>query len=144
MRKLSPLLLVFALGGCATVSPYGSFLPENHQAIETAVAQDAVTQITALYPPAKTRVVLQHAATDPFGISLTDGLRNAGYALVEFSANPTGQAAEAGEPLRYVLDQAGDNNLYRLTVQIGNQSISRLYNSTGGNIAPAGYWARKE
>lgn len=144
MHKLAPLFLAFAIVGCASVTPpRGSFLSDNQQAIEATVAQDAVTQITALYPPAHTRIALQHAATDPFGVALIEGLRNAGYALVEFS--DTGkQHTELGEPLSYVLDQLGERNLYRLTVSVGDQSLSRLYLNSDGNTTPAGYWVRKE
>jgi hypothetical protein len=46
--------------------------------------------------------------------------------------------------LRYVLDQAGDSNLYRLTLMVGNQSITRPYLAQNGTFAPAGYWVRKE
>jgi len=43
-----------------------------------------------------------------------------------------------------VLDQAGDSNLYRLTLLVGNQSITRPYLVQDGSFAPAGYWVRKE
>ncbi|MDG5827067.1 hypothetical protein [Xylella fastidiosa] len=36
-------------------------------------------------------------------------------------------------------------NLYRITVQIGVQSISRAFVvATNGNLYPAGAWVRKE
>jgi hypothetical protein len=45
-------------------------------------------------------------------------------------------------PLRYVLDQA--DSLYRLTLLVGVQSISRPYVAENGTAQPAGYWARRE
>jgi hypothetical protein len=57
---------------------------------------------------------------------------------------PATTAASGGLPLRYVLDQAGDSNLYRLTLMVGNQSITRPYLAQDGTLAPAGYWVRKE
>jgi len=79
-------------------------------------------------------------------------LRERGYALLEFNpASAKAQATAASEPaspaalpLRYVLDQAGDSNLYRLTLLVGNQSITRPYLVQDGSFAPAGYWVRKE
>ena len=38
----------------------------------------------------------------------------------------------------------GDWNLYRLTLMVGNQSITRPYLAQNGTFAPAGYWVRKE
>ena len=60
------------------------------------------------------------------------------------AAGPATTAASGGLPLRYVLDQAGDSNLYRLTLMVGNQSITRPYLAQNGTFAPAGYWVRKE
>jgi len=151
MRKIIiAALFALTLAGCATTSQYGNFVPTavNQQQIAT----DAVQQLATLYPPAKTRFELHQATPDAFGLALVNTLRERGYALLEFS--PTDQAkasatpAPAGEPaalpLRYVLDQAGTTNLYRLTLLVGNQSLTRPYLEENGSFVPAGYWARKE
>ncbi len=72
-------------------------------------------------------------------------LRDKGYALLEYdpasakaqasaASSPATTAAPGGLPLRYVLDQAGDSNLYRLTLMVGNQSITRPYLVQDGTL----------
>ena len=145
MRKIIfAALFVIALGGCATTGQYGNFVPP------TATVDQQ--QLAVLYPPAKTRLELQQATPDAFGQALVLTLRERGYALLEFNpASAKAQATAASEPaspaalpLRYVLDQAGDSNLYRLTLLVGHQSITRPYLVQDGSFAPAGYWVRKE
>lgn len=161
MRKIAFLaLLALALGGCATTasqSPYGNFV-QSAALDQQKLATEAVQQLATLYVPARTRLELQQPTPDPFGQALVKALRDKGYALLEFvpagSPSPASaasqpspaapQAAPGGLPLRYVLDQAGDSNLYRLTLMVGNQSITRAYLAQNGVFAPAGSWARKE
>ncbi|WP_039816517.1 lipoprotein [Xanthomonas arboricola] len=153
MRKIIfAALFVLALGGCATTGQYGNFVPPAAAVDQQQLAREAAQQLVALYPPAKTRLELKQATPDAFGQALVLTLRERGYALLEFnpaSANAQATAAVepaglAGLPLRYVLDQAGDTNLYRLTLLVGNQSITRPYLVQDGSFAPAGYWVRKE
>ena len=127
MRKivsLALLALALGLGGCATTSQYGNFV-QSAALDQQKLATDAVQQLATLYAPARTRLELQQPTPDPFGQALVT-------------------AASGGLPLRYVLDQAGDSNLYRLTLMVGNQSITRPYLAQNGTFAPAGYWVRKE
>ena len=162
MRKIASLaLLALALGGCATTSqsPYGNFV--QSAALEPQkLASDAVQQLATLYVPARTRLELQQPTPDAFGQALVKTLRDKGYALLEFtpadasamaSASAPSQPSPAatssvpgGLPLRYVFDQAGDSNLYRLTIMVGSQSITRAYLAQNGVFAPAGSWVRKE
>ncbi len=153
MRKIIfAALFVLALGGCATTGQYGNFVPPTATVDQQQLAREAVQQLAVLYPPAKTRLELQQATTDAFGQALVLTLRERGYALLEFNpASAKAQATAASEPaspaalpLRYVLDQAGDSNLYRLTLLVGHQSITRPYLVQDGSFAPAGYWVRKE
>lgn len=166
MRKTAFLALLlgglaglFGLAGCASTaaSAYGNFTQSAPPAMHKTVADDAVKQIVVLYPPAATRLDLQQATPDAFGAFLVESLRAKGYALLEFkpgskkAASPstnTGtdmdRAAGAGKPLRYILDQL-DTNLYRLTVLVGNQSLTRAYLAAqDGALHPAGAWVRKE
>ncbi|ADP19831.1 MULTISPECIES: lipoprotein [Pseudomonadota] len=153
MRKIIfAALFVLALGGCATTGQYGNFVPPTATVDQQQLAREAVQQLAVLYPPAKTRLELQQATPDAFGQALVLTLRERGYALLEFNpASAKAQATAASEPaspaalpLRYVLDQAGDSNLYRLTLLVGHQSITRPYLVQDGSFAPAGYWVRKE
>jgi len=150
MRKIIiAALIALTVAGCATTGQYGNFAPTA--ANQQQIATDAVQQLATLYPPAKTRFELHQATPDAFGLALVNTLRERGYALLEFS--PTSQAAStapapaeapAALPLRYVLDHAGATNLYRLTLLVGNQSITRPYLEDNGSFVPAGYWVRKE
>jgi hypothetical protein len=110
------------------------------------MADDAVKELLTLYPPASTHFDLQHAAADPFGSSLVAKLRTQGYALLEHKSVPTAGADGKGtsRPLSYVFDQPFGADLYRVTLTIDNQSLSRVYLARDGSVAPAGYWVRKE
>ena len=146
---LLAVLVALALAGCATPAPYGNYL--NTASVDSQkLAADAVKQLTVLWPPARTRLALQQATRDAFGAALVKALRESGYALAEFSSDAarekTDAAPGAGQalPLRYVLDQAGPSNLYRLTLAVGTQSITRAYQERNGALVPAGYWVRRE
>jgi len=150
MRKIIiAALFVLALGGCATTGQYGNFVPPTAAVDQQQLAREAVQQLAVLYPPAKTRLELQQATPDAFGQALVLTLRERGYALLEFNpasakVQATAGSEPAGLPFRHVLEQAGDSNLYRLTLLVGNQSITRPYLVQDGSFAPAGYWVRKE
>ena len=160
---LAGLAGLVGLAGCATpeLPAYGNFTQSAPAAMEQTLADDAVKQLAALYPPATTRLDLQQATPDAFGSRLVESLRARGYALLEFkpgsktaavpttatatsTATATTTAAGAGKPLRYILDQL-DANLYRLTVRVGDQSLTRAYApAQSGTWRPAGAWVRKE
>ncbi len=153
MRKFALFaLLLVGLAGCAsTSSPYGNFIQNTVAANDKTMADDVVKKLVAVYPPASTRFNLQHATPDAFGASLVESMRTKGYALLEFQPEPAGAAAPApatpvpaGMSLSYILDQAGDADLYRVTLLIQNQSLSRVYQIKDGMVYPAGYWIRKE
>lgn len=143
-------ILAFFLVGCATTTPsiYGTFITSSDKEVET-MAADAVKQITALYPPATTNIYVKQKTPDAFGMALINGLRKKGFALLEYKDNtqaPAGQPefkADSRMPLYYILDQAGDS-LYRLTILVGTQSISRPYLAQNGTVVPAGCWMHKE
>ncbi|HEX8883982.1 MAG TPA: conjugal transfer protein TrbH [Noviherbaspirillum sp.] len=154
-RVLFALLCTAGLAGCAaTPSPYGNFIPEAPEGVGRTVAEDAVKQLTVVYPPANTRFDLQQPTPDPFGTWLSQSLRAKGYAVQEGAAPPGAQGRTArGEggmaagapvvlPLRYVFDQAA--NLYRVTLLVGEGSLTRAYLAQNGAVHPAGAWVRKE
>lgn len=149
MRKIILVMLLAALVGCANrpkPAGYGSFAAAANPAGGQKMADDVVTKLVTLYPPAVTRFNLQHAAADPFGTLLVARLRAKGYALQEFKAAPKRGDADKGSSraLAYVFDQPTGTDLYRVTVTIDEQSLSRVYQAKDGSVAPASYWVRKE
>lgn len=151
MRKLALLMLLAGLAGCSVLhapapAAYGSFAAGASAADDKKMVDDAVNKLVALYPPALTRFSLRHAAADPFGTVLVATLRAKGYALQEYKSAPKPGAADksASRALSYVFDQPAGTGLYRVTLTIDDQSLSRVYKATGGSVAAAGYWVRKE
>jgi len=160
MNKRALITLVaFALGGCASTAPYGNFVPPPVTVDQHKLAGEASKQLAALWPPAKTRLELQQATPDEFGTALVADLRTAGYAVLEYAASKASSAATTADKpveapvieatpstavlaLRYVLDH--DAGLYRLTLLVGDQSITRPYMEHNGALVPVGYWVRKE
>jgi hypothetical protein len=139
-----------ALAGCASTAPYGNFATHPPAGLEERIAADTVKQLVALYPPARTRFHLGQPTPDAYGSALVEALRAKGYALVEFKTGtprrkPEAAAATApGLSLHYVLDAAASPNLYRVTVTVGQKSLSRAYLAQNDRVAPAGAWVRKE
>jgi hypothetical protein len=149
-QTLWSTLLVVGLAGCAAqqASMYGNFLGNAPVEFQQPLVDAAVQQLAALYPPGRTRFDLQQATPDAFGLALVAALRAKGYGLQEFkpaAATVQAQPAETGgQPLAYLLDQAAGADLYRLTLVLGNQSLSRVYVAQQGRLQPAGAWVRKE
>ena len=120
-------------------------------ALDQKVASDAIRQLASLYPPASTRFNLVQPTPDAFGTALVAGLRENGFALMEAKAGSgSTMAADAngagtgGLELRYLLDRPGAGDLYRLTLAIGTQRLSRPYMIQHGTPYAAGAWVRKE
>ena len=145
------VLLLVGLSGCVTTqSRYGNFLPPTSAAYNKTMAEDALKQLLILYPPASTRFDLQQTTPATFGITLVESMRANGYALMEIKPElPAQRNSEAQNPptglsLRYVLDQVNSLNLYRVTLLVGNQSMTRAYLVQDSTVHPAGLWSRKE
>ncbi len=152
-RVISLLMLAAALGGCKTApvpSGYGSFNRSAVEAHDKKMAKDVAGKLSALFPPAYNKLRLQHDTADVFGTTLVDSLRKKGYALAEFNGKAqSGASAKAGTQisdvsLAYVIDQPLDPGFVRVTLFMNEQSLSRLYQAKNGDIAPVGYWVRKE
>lgn len=156
MRHVACVLLcVLGLAGCATPpASYGNFIGQAPAGFDRTLADDAVRQLAAVYPPAATRFEVRQATPDAFGRLLMTSLRGKGYAVRE--AGPTSVApgaAARGEtgataatspvlPLQYVLDRPA--GLVRVTLMIGDQSLTRAYLAQNDALRPAGAWVRKE
>lgn len=160
MRTLAIFVAAFAaLAGCAAVPhapAYGNFVANANESHSRKMAADAARQVATLYPPARTRFNLQQPTPDAFGTALIADMRARGYALLESSPTAAAQprvdsgAVRAVPPapdtmsLSYVLDRPADLDLYRLTLVIGEKSLSRVYRAKDAAVAPAGSWVRKE
>lgn len=160
MGKFTTLaLFALSLGGCATSTApapagYGNFVAAADVAADKAIASDVASKLVVLYPPARTRFNLRQPTPDVFGARLVATLRSKGYAVAESkavlptAASPgvTTMAPEqsADLALAYVVDQPLDSGIYRVTVLVNSQSLSRLYQAKEGGVAAAGYWIRKE
>ena len=161
MRRLSVVLGVgLLLAGCVGPSPYGYLVsvtvpPQMPQRL----AQDTVMRMEALYPPAHTHLALSHPATDAYGVALIEALRRKGYGVMESRVttrmNPSTRddmpvavqpavSHKEGLPFGYVVDGPFEPRLYRVTVFIGHQSLSRAYRMDEQAMAQAGAWVRKE
>ncbi|WP_448949334.1 conjugal transfer protein TrbH [Lautropia mirabilis] len=163
-------ILAMTLVGCALTSPedpYGDHLGVNIDHDE--LAKGSVATLVTLYPPAKTKLVLQQKAADPFGVALLKRLRERGYAIEEpvkksksvktpiprnaNKFNPlqgpepekkdTKTEDQDGLPFRYILASSGPD-LYHLTIIVGNQSLARPFLLRDGHLVAAGAWVRKE
>ena len=173
MTKLACItLLIASLAGCATrdadtSSAYGNFVQNSPAACDQKMAEDAVKRLVAMYPPARTRFDLQQSTSDAFGTALVASMRGKGYALLEYKPAPGSQdlatangqrpvpakapaagaiakPAAATLSLRYILDLDQGSNLYRVTLLVGNQTLTRAYLAQNGSALPAGAWIRKE
>jgi hypothetical protein len=162
---VASVLAALALGGCAAnPMPYGTFTGTS-TIDSTALTSDIVAKLVVDYPPAHTRLNLGQPTQDAFGMGLVAALREKGYAVAEFgkqdaanevkprdelhrAAHPyffhAPAPAQASVDMRYVVDQLGVDNLYRVTIWLGDKSLSRAYVAQGSELAPAGAWVRKE
>ena len=161
MRPLALVLWVgLLLAGCVSPSPYGYLVSGTvPPQMPERLAQDTVTRMEDLYPPAHTRLALTHPATDPYGLALIEALRRKGYGVMESRVttrmNPSTRddmpvavqpavSHTEGLPFGYVVDGPFESRLYRVTIFIGSHSLSRVYLMDAQVIAQAGAWVRKE
>jgi hypothetical protein len=141
---LSLCLLV----GCQQPQPYGNFAAVD----SVELVEDALNALQSAYSPAKTSLVLLQSVEDAFGLSLVDSLRNGGYAVAEYAPSKKGDtplvSANAGLGFAYTLDALRDGGELRVTLHVGEESLSRLYLVKGAeddaSYVPVGFWARRE
>ena len=143
MSRLTIMILILLLAGCAAkTEPIENYVHTVSTAGQELIAHDAVKKLVEIYPPAKTRLDLQQPH-DPFGLLLVRDLRLEGYAIKELVPEEKPDAASEGLFFKYVLDRA-DTSLFRLTLTVGSQSVSRPYQEENGLILPAGSWIHRE
>ena len=136
MTRSILVVIMLVMAGCAVTREQNiNFAPNLTQESQQKIVSDTVKKLTELYLPAKNRLSVQ-GSKDTFGISLFQELRNQGYQIQEQTLNSPHDPS--GLELRYILDQTGE--LYRLTIMIGTDSLSRPYTEENGGILPTGYW----
>lgn len=140
------MLILLLLSGCATTQ-YGNHVQNDSSTHNNVMASDAAYQLLQLYPPASTRFELQHVAEDSFGVAFVEYLRGDGYAVQEykqekFATTDTAETDNKGIALAYILDDASD--IYRLSLSVDGQRLTRAYTPDQDKILPAGHWLRME
>lgn len=167
LRRALCIALLASLAACASKPlPYGNFVAASPDGFTDKVTADMVTQLVAAFPPASTRLNIQHPTADAFGIALVEGLRTKGYALQEFTPAPAHKSASQadierglgeqepapasakkapGSAFSYVVDGPIDGDLYRVTMTVGTKSFSRAYAlDPKRNVIAASAWTRKD
>jgi len=74
MRRLWVMAAALVMTGCATQALHGNYLANADADKQRQLASDAVKQVVALWPPARTRLALNQPTDDVFGVALTQGL----------------------------------------------------------------------
>lgn len=136
MKKLSLFLLAVLLSSCASMH-YGN-LTDLAPSNDAYLAQDAVSQLAPIYPPAQNTFYLHQRINDGFGIHLIREMRKNGYGIIE-NVQPRQKAN-----FFYVVDTLAAKPLYRVSLYIGSQTLSRVYAKTKGKLVPVSPWSRKE
>jgi len=141
------ILILLLLSGCATTQ-YGNYVQNDSSAHNNVMASDAAYQLLQHYPAASTRFELQHVAEDSFGVAFVEYLRSGGYAVQEYkpskfaTTNTDARVDNKGIALAYILDDSSD--IYRLSLTVDEQRLTRAYTPDQDKILPAGHWLRME
>lgn len=147
MRICIAIFVCLWLTGCAN-SPYGNFSEHSTPVINQQLASATVRQMAAVYPPASTRLLIAQDVVDGYGIALVRGLRAAGYSVQEL-APKTNTVEKPGSgstslAVNYIIDSSKDINLYRVTLLVGRQSLSRAYAIENDRLQAMGAWVYRE
>ena len=149
------MTLMLAPGCGKQPGQYGNFA--NVQS--GRLAGDSVAVLKTAYPPAKTRLNLLHQYIDDvFGVELVEALRREGYAVAEYAPPPHGDkystAAASDTPrpggfdFAYVVDHLAEDGGMRLSLFVGDETLSRLYAVAGTPeepaYAPLGDWVWRQ
>ena len=150
MRILAVMCVFMLCAGCSRQeSDYG-----NLAGVDSAVlVQDTVFVMLETYPPAQTRLSLVHKEDDAFGKGLVEALRLHGYAVAEYlepekkrwNSSKTVEKPD-GLPFSYLIAETGAEKEIRVTIHVGDESLSRLYEVSGDGeevkYASKGFWSR--
>lgn len=153
------VLCTVSVLGCSIFRQYGDFANAS-QSFSEHMAIDAARQVSEFYPPARTRLKLQHSARDAFGTALTATLRGYGFAVEEM---PLSSMHAGDHPLltagaetktrttdgtttramAYVVDRLGDSQ-YLVSLHVGDESLARNYQVHVDRLVAVGHWVRKQ
>lgn len=136
MKCILMFLLACCLESCARLD-YGNFTQASAGVFDL-MAKDTAAQLSHVYPPAKNRFHISQKINDPFGIRLIKILRQKGFGIVEKTNAPS----EAN--FFYVVDEPVSHHLYRVSVYVGGQSLSRAYGIQNGVLVPVSAWSHRE
>lgn len=136
MKKLTLILLIVLLSSCTSMR-YGNFTAPAEDR-NVSLAQDSLQQLIRVYPPAQNTFCLNQKVTDGFGRSLIQEMRKKGYGVIE-NVQPRQKAN-----FFYVVDEVEKKQLYRVSLYINDQALSRLYVSRKNQLVPVSAWAHKE
>jgi len=132
MLMLFLILAVSLASGCASRGPVGSFagpLPETGAV--SAIADDATSIVSDLYPPGHTTLHVLPAknAENGFALAFENGLRAKGFTLAATDSSDT-------LTLAYTLDMLEEKTAWYLQLRLsdpngGGKAIARAYDAHG-------------
>lgn len=124
----SLMLTLLLASGCAVRGPVGSWCgPLPERGAVSAIADDAVACLSALYPPGHTSLHLLQAkdAGNDFAATFENGLRAKGFTLA---------AADSADVLviAYTLDALDEKSAWYLQLRLSDgKVIARSYSASG-------------
>ena len=138
MKNIVLLVMVLILSGCAGMR-YGNYT-QISSSKDNFLVSDATNQIVKIYPAAKNTFRISQKVCDGFGLKLIEKLRRNGYGIVE-NVQYKNKAN-----FFYVVDEStsAEKLIYRVSVYIGKQSLSRAYAAKNGQLQPLTAWTHKE
>lgn len=145
LNLLISLVLLTFMTGCTSFRSADSInLLETFQ---QEAAKDTVKELVRLYPPAHTQLEIRQRLQNSYSTCLINMLRSKGYGLVEskesfFQKNHASNTP--GTTLFYVIDRLGGSNIYRVSIAIGHQQLSRAYRLKNGHAFGLGSWTKTE
>lgn len=116
---------------------YGNFTVAS-QSNDVYLATDAVSQLARVYPPAKYTFRIGQKICDGFGTHLIQAMRKKGYGVIENTR------AKKQANFFYVVDETERNHLYRVSLYVHHESLSRMYAKAHGKLTPISPWSHKE
>lgn len=131
MRATLPLVAaVAALSASCAANPGGR--PGLPGIAAAAMRDDAVRQLSTLFPPDATRVYVDPKRDS---LQMADALRSAGFAVADHA---TAKAAP-GYALTANASEV-EAGLYTLSLRVGPVALARAYATEGEGVSPAGAW----
>lgn len=133
IKNVAIALIVLFVTGCASKPPiYGDFVEAAPETVEF-ISVDAVKKLANIYPVAHSVFRMNAEQGGILGDAIEDGMRDEGFAV----------GHSGGKRLDYIFDTLPDSS-YRLTMLVGDSSISRLYKTEQGVTKPVTGWTVRE